>query len=60
MQKKLEDAEKAKALVKEANDEAEKARDATEQHGYEVGVVETKDALRAEVPAVCRTYYDLT
>ena len=36
--------------------EAEKARDEAEQHGYDVGVVETEDALRAEVPAVCRTY----
>ena len=35
---------------------AKKARDEVEQHGYDVEVVETKDALRAEVPAVCRTY----
>ena len=33
--------------------EAEKARDEAEQHGYDVGVAETEDALRAEVPAVC-------
>ena len=31
-----------------------------EQHGYDVGVAETEDALRAEVPAVCRTYCALT
>ena len=60
LQKKVEDAEKAKALAEESNDEVEKARDATEQHGYEVTVAETKDAFRAEVPAVCRTYCDLT
>ena len=35
---------------------AKKERDEAEQHGYDVGVVETEDALRAEVPAVCRAY----
>ena len=36
--------------------EAKKARDEAEQHGYDVGVAETEDALRAKVPTVCRTY----
>ena len=36
--------------------EAKKARDEVEQHGYDVGVAETEDALRAKVPTVCRTY----
>ena len=36
---------------------AEKEKDEAKQHGYDVGVAETKDALRAEVPAVCRAYY---
>lgn len=31
-----------------------------EQHGYDLGVAETKETLRAEVPAVCRTYYAQT
>ena len=35
---------------------AEKERDEAEQHGYDVGVAETKDALRAEVPVVYRAY----
>ena len=35
---------------------AEKERDEAEQHGYDVDVAKTKDALRAEVPAVCRAY----
>ena len=35
---------------------AEKERDEAEQHGYDVGVAETEDALQAEVPAVCRAY----
>ena len=35
---------------------AEKERDEAEQHGYDVGVAETEDTLRAEVPAVCRAY----
>ena len=36
--------------------EVEKARDKAEQHGYDVGVAETEETLRAKVPAVCRTY----
>ena len=55
--KKLKDqAEKARMQAKEDKVKAEKERDDAEQHGYDVGVAETKDALRAEVPAVCRTY----
>ena len=46
LRKKLEEVRKLK-------DQAEKARDEAEQHGYDVGVAETEDALRAEVPAVC-------
>ena len=56
MKKKLEEVEKAKVLTKEARDEAVKAKDAVEQHEYDVGVAEIEDTLRAEVPAVCRTY----
>ena len=52
MKKKLEEAEKAK----EARDKAVKAKDVAEQHEYDVGVAETEDSLRAEVPVVCRTY----
>ena len=54
---KLKDlAEKAKLQAEEDNVKAKKERDEAEQHGYDVGVVETEDALRAEVPAVCRAY----
>ena len=49
-------AEKAKVQAEEDKLKAEKERDEAEQHGYDVGVVETEDALRAEVPAVCRAY----
>ena len=35
---------------------AEKEGDKAEQHGYDVGVAETEDALQAEVPAVCHVY----
>ena len=56
MKKKLEEAKKAKALAEEAWDEAVKAKDAVEQHEHDVGVAETEDSLRAEVPAVYRTY----
>nr|XP_023906579.1 inner centromere protein-like [Quercus suber] len=31
-----------------------------EQHGYNVGVAETEDTFRAEVPVVCREYCALT
>ena len=33
--------------------EAEKAWDEAKQHGYNVGVAETEDALKEEVSAVC-------
>ena len=54
---KLKDlADKARLQAEEDKLKAEKERDEAEQHGYDVGVVETKDALRAEVPAVCHAY----
>ena len=37
-------------------EEADKARDQAEQDGYDVGVVETKEAFKAEVAGVCRNY----
>ena len=55
--KKLKDqAEKAKMQAEEDKAKAEKERNEAEQHGYDVGVAETEDTLRAEVPAVCRAY----
>ena len=49
-------AEKLRAEAEKAKVEAEKARDEAKQHGSDVGVAETEDTLRAQVPAVCRTY----
>ena len=49
-------AEKARVQAEEDKAKAEKERDEAEQHGYDVGIVETEDALRAEVPAICRAY----
>ena len=49
-------AEKARVQVKEDKAKAKKERNEAEQHGYDVGVAETKDALSAEVPAVCHAY----
>ena len=49
-------AEKAKVEAEKAKAQAERERDEAEQHGYDVDVAETKDALRAEAPAVCRAY----
>ena len=55
--KKLKDqAEKVKMQAEEDKVKAEKERDEAEQHGYDVSVAETKDALRAEVPTVCCAY----
>ena len=42
--------------AEEDKTKAEKERDEAEQHGYDVGVAETEDILRAEVPAVYRAY----
>ena len=50
-------ADKSKAKAEKAKIETEKARDEAEQKGYDLGVVETEETLRAEVPAVCRNYY---
>ena len=49
-------AEKSKAEAEKAKIEAEKARDKAEQKGYDLGVAETEETLRAEVPTVCRIY----
>ena len=49
-------AEKARAEAEKAKTKAKRVRDEAEQHGYDVGVVETENALRVEVPAVCRAY----
>ena len=48
--------EKAKLQAEEDKIKADKERDEAKQHGYDVGVAETENALRAEVPAVCRAY----
>ena len=55
-----EQAKKARLQAEEdkakAERERERKRDEAEQHGYDVDVAETEDALRAEVPAVCWAY----
>ena len=55
LKKKLEEAEKARGITEKALKEAEKAKDEAKQHGYDVGVAETEDTLRAKVSAICRT-----
>ena len=46
---KLKDlAEKAKLQAEEDKVKAEKERDEAEQHGYDIGIAETEDALRAK------------
>ena len=49
-------AEKARVEAEKARAEVERVMDEAEQHGYDVGMAETEDALRAEVPSVCRAY----
>ena len=49
LKKKLKEVEKVRELAK-------KARDQAEQDGYDLGVAETEEALRAEVSGVCKTY----
>ena len=49
-------AKKAKVEAEEAKAKAEREKEEAEQHGYDVGVAETEDALRTKVPAVCRAY----
>ena len=56
-QKLRDQAEKAKAEVEKAKAEAEKEKDEAEQHGYDFSIAETEEALRAEVPTICRAYY---
>ena len=56
----MEEAQKLKDQVEKLRAEAEKARDNDEQHGYDIGVAKIEDSLRAEVHAVCRTYYAQT
>ena len=46
----------AKAQVEKAKEKAEKTRDKAKQHGYDFGMVEIEDTLRAEVPRVRRLY----
>ena len=49
-------AEEAKFEAEKARIEAEKARDEAKQKGYNLEVAETKETLRAKVPAICRIY----
>ena len=55
-QKLIDQAKRVKAKAEKARDDIEKEKDEAEQHGYDVGVTETEEAFRAEVPAVCRAY----
>ena len=48
-EKSREEAEKAKAEAKQATNDAE-------QKGYDLGVAETEENLKAEVPMVCHIY----
>ncbi|XP_065631674.1 uncharacterized protein LOC136068449 [Quercus suber] len=60
LQKQLEKVQKLRDQAEKAKAEAEKERDVAEQQGYNVGVIETEDTFRAEVPVVCREYCALT
>ena len=47
----------AKNQVEKDKEGAEKAWEEAQQEGYGIGVIETEEAFRAEVPGVCRIYY---
>ena len=49
-------AEKSKEEAEKARVEAEQAMNVAEQKSYNLGVAETEETLRAEVPVVCRIY----
>ena len=51
-----ERAEKSREEAEKEKTEAEWAMNEAEQRGYEVGIAETEEALRAEVLVVCRIY----
>ncbi|XP_050255759.1 actin cytoskeleton-regulatory complex protein pan1-like [Quercus robur] len=55
-QKLREQAEKSREEAEKAKTEAERAMNEAKQKGYKVSIVETEEALRAKVPAVCRIY----
>ena len=55
--KKLEKAKTAREEAEKAWEEAEKAREEAQQEGYDIGVAETEEALRAKVSGVCRNYF---
>jgi len=52
----LEKVKKVKAQAEKAKEEFERAKEEAKQHGYNVGVAKTEDALRAKVPGVCGLY----
>ena len=54
LKKQLEEAKKLRDQAEKARVQAEE--DKAKQHGYDVGVAEIEDALRAEVLTVCRAY----
>jgi len=43
-------------ILKNKLEEAEKVKDQAEQDGYDVGVAETREALKVEVSWICRNY----
>ena len=55
-QKLREQAEKSKEEAKRAKVKAEQAMNEVEQKGYDLGVAETEETLRAEVPMVYHIY----
>ena len=55
-QKLSEQAKKSREEAEKAKVEAERATNEAEQKGYEIGVAEKEETLRADVPMVCRIY----
>ena len=55
-QKLREQAEKSREEAERAKAEADQATNEAEQKGYEIGMAEMEETLRAEVPMVCHIY----
>ena len=56
LKKQLEETQRLKDQAEKSKAEAKKAMDEAEQKGYDIGVAETEETLRAEVPMVCCIY----
>ena len=53
LKEKIRGGREGQGQADKAKEEVEKAREEAKQHGYDIGMAKTKDALRAKAPGVC-------